>query len=115
MERFNAETQEYRTRSVHDLLSLKGKTVVITGTHMNLIFHEPESVLIGYVGGARGLGLAWARGCAEVGADVAVIDRLSAPDPEFELLNSELGVKARFYQYVVLSRSTPGWFLKAEP
>ncbi len=32
MERFNAETPLYRTRSVYDLLSLKGKAVVITGS-----------------------------------------------------------------------------------
>ena len=31
MERFVAETDEYRSRSVHDLISLKGKTVVVTG------------------------------------------------------------------------------------
>jgi hypothetical protein len=30
---------------------------------------------------------------------MAVIDLLSAPDPEFELLNTECGVKAKFYQY----------------
>jgi len=78
MERYNATTPNYRTRSVQDLLSLKGKTVVITG-------------------GARGLGLSFARGCAEAGGNVAVIDRLAAPDPEFKLLETECGVKAKFY------------------
>ncbi|KIW71991.1 hypothetical protein PV04_00215 [Phialophora macrospora] len=60
-------------------MSLKGKTVVITG-------------------GGRGLGLAWARGCAEVGADLAVIDILETPEPGFELLEKECGVKVRYYR-----------------
>ncbi len=31
MERFVAESDEYRRVSVHELITLKGKTVVITG------------------------------------------------------------------------------------
>lgn len=34
MERFVAETNEYRSKSVHDLISLKGKTTVVTGRSM---------------------------------------------------------------------------------
>lgn len=31
MERFVAETDKYRSKSVHDLISLMGKTAVVTG------------------------------------------------------------------------------------
>lgn len=40
MERFVAETDEYRSRSVHDLISLKGKTAVVTG-----MFMRPPTVI----------------------------------------------------------------------
>jgi len=86
MDRFKAENSQYREKSVQDLVSLKGKTVVITG-------------------GARGLAFAWARGCAELGANVAVIDRLEAPDPEFKLLETECGIKAKFYKGDVTDHS----------
>jgi NAD(P)-dependent dehydrogenase (short-subunit alcohol dehydrogenase family) len=56
-------------------------------------------ISLSLVGGARGLGLSFARGCAEVGGNVAVIDKLAAPDPEFALLETECGVRARFYKY----------------
>src|SRR5690606_13162475 len=53
---------------VHDLFSLKNKTVVITG-------------------GARGLGLSFARACAEVGANIAALDLLPTPHADFALLS----------------------------
>lgn len=54
----------YKT-SVYDLLSLKGKTILITG-------------------GARGIGLALAWGCVEVGGNVAILDALETPNEDFE-------------------------------
>ncbi|KAK6379434.1 hypothetical protein LTS17_006352 [Exophiala oligosperma] len=78
MERFVAETDAYRQHSVQDLISLKGKTAIITG-------------------GARGLGLAIARGCAELGANVAALDVLLEPSKEFANLTSDLDVTAKYY------------------
>ncbi|EXJ85256.1 hypothetical protein A1O3_05931 [Capronia epimyces CBS 606.96] len=78
MERFVAETDAYRTRSVHDLITLKGKTAVITG-------------------GARGLGLAIARGCAELGANIAVLDLLEQT-AEVAELERGTGVKVQYYR-----------------
>ena len=54
-------------RSVFDLLSLTKRTVVITG-------------------GARGIGLAFAFACAEVGASVAILDLSDEAHPHFEEL-----------------------------
>jgi NAD(P)-dependent dehydrogenase (short-subunit alcohol dehydrogenase family) len=71
---------------VHDLFSLKNKTVVITG-------------------GARGLGLSFARACAEVGANIAALDLLPNPHADFALLSSELGAKAKCYQVDVCDAS----------
>jgi hypothetical protein len=104
MEKFVADSPAYRTRSVFDLMSLKGKTVIITGRIERGLLVSPKDLLETLIcccrptGGARGLGLAWVRGCAEVGADVAVIDILDAPDPDFELLEKECKVKARYYR-----------------
>jgi len=78
MERFVAESDAYRQQSVQDLLTLRGKTVVITG-------------------GARGLGLAIARGCAELGANVAALDVLTEPADDFPDIGIDLGVKAQYY------------------
>jgi sorbose reductase len=60
----------YKRRSIQELLSLKGKTTVITG-------------------GGRGIGLALARGCVEVGGNVAVLDALSEPHPDFKEMQTE--------------------------
>jgi NAD(P)-dependent dehydrogenase (short-subunit alcohol dehydrogenase family) len=68
----------YLKTPLADLFSLKGKTVIITG-------------------GARGLGLSFARACAEVGANIAAFDRLDTPHADFTLLESDLGVKTRLY------------------
>ncbi|KIX00873.1 uncharacterized protein Z518_09938 [Rhinocladiella mackenziei CBS 650.93] len=75
-----ADTEElYKTRSIQDLLSLKGRVTVVTG-------------------GARGIGLALARGAAELGSDVAVLDVLEKPSEAFFELESELGVRAKYYR-----------------
>ena len=54
----------YLDHSVQDLLSLKGRTIVITG-------------------GARGLGLAFALAIAESGGNVAVLDAAEKPHDHF--------------------------------
>ena len=72
----------YKTRTVQELLSLKDKVTVITG-------------------GGRGIGLALARGCIEAGGSVAVLDALPAPHADFEELKMDYpDVKVGFYQYV---------------
>lgn len=66
-----------------DLLSLKGKVVVVTGAS-----------------GPRGMGIEAARGCAEMGADLA-ITYSSRPDgarKNAEELSSEYGVNVKCYK-----------------
>ncbi|KAL1875729.1 hypothetical protein VTK73DRAFT_9918 [Phialemonium thermophilum] len=70
---------KFLSRTVHDLLSLKGRTIVITG-------------------GGRGLGLAFAFAVAEVGGNVAVIDLLDKPHDHFRKLESEFDVKVKLYK-----------------
>ncbi|KIY03080.1 uncharacterized protein Z520_01547 [Fonsecaea multimorphosa CBS 102226] len=69
----------YRTRSIQDLMSLKGRVTVVTG-------------------GARGIGLALARGAAELGSNVAVLDILEKPSDAFFDFEKELQVTAKYYR-----------------
>ncbi|KAI0832187.1 short chain dehydrogenase [Hypoxylon sp. FL0890] len=66
-----------------DLLSLKGKVIVITGAS-----------------GPRGIGLEAARGCAEMGADIAVTyaTRKEGAEKNVAELEKEYGVKAKAYR-----------------
>ncbi|KAI0475257.1 putative sorbitol/xylulose reductase [Xylariaceae sp. FL0804] len=66
-----------------DLMSLKGKVVVVTGAS-----------------GPRGIGLEAARGCAEMGADVAITSfkRTEGGEKNAADIASEYGVKAKSYQ-----------------
>jgi len=66
-----------------DLFSLKGKVVVITGAS-----------------GPRGMGIEAARGCAEMGADVAITysSRKEGAEKNVDELTKEYGVKAKAYQ-----------------
>lgn len=73
------ECDQYLKRSVVDLFSLKDRVTVITG-------------------GARGIGLAFAVACAEVGSHVAVLDVSSTPHHDFTRLQNDYGVKVKLYQ-----------------
>ena len=66
-----------------DLFSLKGKVVVVTGAS-----------------GPRGMGIEAARGCAEMGADVAVTyaSRAEGGIKNAEELSKSYGVKAKAYK-----------------
>lgn len=66
-----------------DLFSLKGKVVVVTGAS-----------------GSKGMGIEAARGCAEMGADVAITysSRKEGADKNVEELTKEYGVKAKAYK-----------------
>ena len=68
---------------VMDLFSLKGKVVVITGAS-----------------GPRGMGIEAARGCAEMGADVAITysTRKEGAEKNVAELTKEYGVKAKAYK-----------------
>ena len=66
-----------------DLLSLKGKVVVVTGAS-----------------GARGMGIEAARGAAEMGADVAITysSRKEGAEKNVEELQKEYGVTVKAYK-----------------
>jgi len=66
-----------------DLLSLKGKVVVVTGAS-----------------GPRGMGIEAARGSAELGADVAITysSRKEGAEKNVEELIRDYGVKAKAYK-----------------
>jgi sorbose reductase len=70
---------QYLDHSIQDLLSLKGRTVVITG-------------------GARGLGLAFTLAVAESGGNVAVLDAADAPHEHFYKFQKEFPVKLEYYK-----------------
>lgn len=74
----DADSSLYRT--VQDLFSLKGRTIVITG-------------------GARGIGLSFGFAVAEAGANVAIVDLLSEPHEHFYKLEKDYGVKVKLYKY----------------
>ncbi|KAL3454969.1 hypothetical protein BJX64DRAFT_295504, partial [Aspergillus heterothallicus] len=69
----------FLTRTIHDLVSLQGRTIVITG-------------------GGRGLGLAFAFAIAEAGGNAAIIDYSDAPHEHFSKLDKEFPVKVKFYK-----------------
>ncbi|KAF4592307.1 L-xylulose reductase [Ophiocordyceps camponoti-floridani] len=66
-----------------DLFSLKGKVVVVTGAS-----------------GPRGMGIEAARGCAEMGADVAITysSRKEGAEKNVEELSKDYGIKAKAYK-----------------
>jgi len=66
-----------------DLLSLKGKVVIVTGAS-----------------GAKGMGIEAARGCAEMGADVAITysSRPSGGEKNAQELAATYGIKSKAYK-----------------
>lgn len=74
-----SNVNSFLTNTIQDLLSLKGRTIVITG-------------------GARGLGLAFAFAVAEAGGNVAVIDFLEQPHEHFYKLQKDYGVQVKLYK-----------------
>ncbi|KOS18184.1 L-xylulose reductase [Escovopsis weberi] len=72
-----------RASHLLDLFSLKGKVVVVTGAS-----------------GPRGMGIEAARGCAEMGADLAITysSRKEGAEKNVESLQKEYGVKAKAYK-----------------
>jgi len=68
---------------LRDLFSLKGKVVVVTGAS-----------------GPRGMGIEAARGCAEMGADIAITysSRKEGAEKNVEELTKEYGVKVKAYK-----------------
>jgi len=71
-----------------DLFSLKGKVVVVTGAS-----------------GPRGMGIEAARGCAEMGADLAITysSRKEGAEKNVEELTRDYGVKVKAYKLNVTS------------
>ncbi|KAH7163511.1 hypothetical protein B0J13DRAFT_580592 [Dactylonectria estremocensis] len=70
----------YLDHSVQDLLSLKGRTIVITGA-------------------ARGLGLAFTLAVAEVGGNIAVLDAAEKPHEHFDKIQKQFpNSKLMFYR-----------------
>lgn len=69
--------------SLMDLFSLRNKVVVVTGAS-----------------GPRGIGLEAARGCAEMGADIAItyFSRREGAEANAKALQEEYGVKAKAYK-----------------
>lgn len=69
--------------SLSDLMSLKGKVVVVTGAS-----------------GPRGMGIEAARGCAEMGADVAITysSRAAGGEQNAKDLAAKYGVKCKAYK-----------------
>ncbi|KAI1657024.1 L-xylulose reductase [Daldinia decipiens] len=72
-----------KSDSLIDLFSLKGKVIVITGAS-----------------GPRGMGIEAARGCAEMGAELAITysSRKEGADKNVEELTKAYGVKVKAYQ-----------------
>lgn len=77
-----------KAETLKDLLSLKGKVVIITGAS-----------------GPKGMGIEAARGCAEMGADVAITysSRPEGGEKNAKELASTYGVKAKAYKLNVSS------------
>ncbi|KAF2837420.1 NAD(P)-binding protein [Patellaria atrata CBS 101060] len=72
-----------KAEKLMDLFSLKGKVVVVTGAS-----------------GPRGMGIEAARGCAEMGADLAITyaSRASGAEKNAKELEQEYGVKVKVYK-----------------
>ncbi|KAI9870216.1 MAG: hypothetical protein M1823_008812, partial [Watsoniomyces obsoletus] len=72
-----------KSTSLHELFSLKGKVVIVTGAS-----------------GATGIGTEAARGCAEMGADVAITyaSRPQGGEKNAKDISEKYGVKCKPYK-----------------
>jgi sorbose reductase len=75
------DADAFLRRTVQDLFSLSGRTIVITG-------------------GARGIGLALAFAVTEVGGNVAILDALDTPHEHYYKLEKNPNVKVKLYKSV---------------
>lgn len=76
------DPDRYLSNPVSDLLSLRGRTIVITGA-------------------GRGLGLAFTLAVAESGGNVAVLDLANEPHEHFNKFQEEFkSVKIKYYKLV---------------
>lgn len=84
--------------SLRDLLSLKGKVVIVTGAS-----------------GPRGMGIEAARGCAEMGADIALTyaSRAAGGEKNAKELSETYGVKAKAYKCDVGSWESVSGFVNS--
>ncbi|KAI1608326.1 short-chain dehydrogenase/reductase SDR [Exophiala viscosa] len=69
----------YKSSTVFDLLSLKGKVTVVTGA-------------------GRGIGLVLARTAAELGSSVALLDVLPTPADDLSELERDFDIRAKYYR-----------------
>lgn len=83
--------------SLHDLFSLKGKVIVVTGAS-----------------GPRGMGIEAARGCAEMGADIAITysSRKEGCERNAKDLHEKYGVKVKAYKCNVADWEEVSAFVK---
>ncbi|KAI1619190.1 hypothetical protein EDD37DRAFT_698809 [Exophiala viscosa] len=77
------DASTYKSSTVFDLLSLKGKVTVVTGA-------------------GRGIGLVLARTAAELGSNVALLDILPRPADDLSELEISFDVRARYYRADVI-------------
>ncbi|OQV08081.1 hypothetical protein CLAIMM_12405 [Cladophialophora immunda] len=85
----NRDADSFLRRTVQDLFSLKGRTIVITG-------------------GARGIGLSFGFAVAEAGGNVALLDLLTEPHPHYYKLEKDYGVKVKIYKSDVTKHQVLG-------
>ena len=82
------DADSFLHRTVHDLFSLKRRTIVITG-------------------GARGIGRSFGSAVAEAGVNVALVDLLSEPHEHYYKLEKDYGVKVKLYKCIARYRLYP--------
>ncbi|PHH93042.1 hypothetical protein CDD83_1744 [Cordyceps sp. RAO-2017] len=89
--------QPPKATRLSDLFSLKGKVVVVTGAS-----------------GPRGMGIEAARGCAEMGADLAITyaSRKEGAEKNVEELVKDYGIKAKAYKCNVADPADVERFMK---
>lgn len=87
-----------KAESLTDLFSLKGKVVVVTGAS-----------------GPRGMGIEAARGCAEMGADLAITysSRKEGAEKNVQELEKTYGVKVRAYKCNIADYNDVEKFVKS--